>query len=1050
MIDGILSASFARTRTVLTLLVLLLITGLYAYQAIPKESSPDIDIPNIYISMALEGVSPTDSERLLIRPMEQELTAIEGVKEMVATAYQGGGYVLLEFQAGFDKDKALDDVQRAVDKAKINLPDSMDSDPSVNEVNFSLFPVLAVMLSGDVDDRVLLKLGQDLQDKIEAISSVLEVNIAGDKEELVEIILQPALMESYGLKGTELLNFFAASNRLVAAGNMDSGVGRFAIEVPGIFENVQDVMSMPVRVANDSAVTLGDIATIKKTFKDPESYARINGKTAIGLNVVKRTGENVIDTIERVKKVVQNEQSQWPEAMASSIKVDFILDNSKGIRDMLKDLQNNMISAVLLVMVVIIATLGFRSAFLVGVAIPGAFLSGVLFLYMTGFTVNTVVLFALIMSVGMLVDGAVVVTEYADRKLAEGHDKVSAYKSASLRMAWPIIASTMTTLAAFAPLLFWPDVVGEFMGYMPLTLIAVLLSSLFMALIFIPVLGSVIGKAGAISAQALENLKKSETGNILELDGMSGGYVKVLHKLLKVSWLVIPSTIVLMVVVMITYGKIGKGVEFFPDIEPEVASVLVHARGNLSIDEKDTILKQVEDRVLKIGGVDVFYTTVGQAGDKNSETAEDVIGQIQMEFADWDTRPPAKEILNHIRNITADIPGIKIEAQKQQDGPQGGKAIEIELSSRFPEKINPMVDLAYEAMNEIGDFIDVEDSRPLPGIQWDVRVDRTQASKFDLDLSVIGQYIRLVTYGLKITDYRPDDSDEEIDIVVRYPEKNRSLDQLDQMRIETSAGSVPISNFVERKAQPAIGTLNRSNQSRIVTVKADVPEGINASAKLDEVKVWLEANKDRIDPSVSINFRGEDEDQKRSQDFLKKAFSIALFVMALILITQFNSFYHSFLILSAVILSTIGVMLGLLIMDQPFGIVMTGVGVIALAGIVVNNNIVLIDTYKHIIAKGNDSPFDAILRTGAQRLRPVLLTTVTTVLGLIPMVLQMNIDFIGREFSIGAPSTQWWVQLSSAICFGLSFSTILTLVVTPCALYLPHQIKNGFKRFKKK
>lgn len=1049
MIDGILNASFARTRTVLTLLILLLLVGLYAYQTIPKESSPDIDIPNIYISMALEGVSPNDSERLLVRPMEQELTAIEGVKEMTSTAYQGGGYVLLEFQAGFDKDKALDDVQRAVDKAKINLPDSMDSDPSVNEVNFSLFPVLAVMLSGDVDNRILLKLGKNLQDKIEAIGAVLEVNIAGDKEELVEIILQPALMESYGLKGTELLNFFAASNRLVAAGNMDSGVGRFAIEIAGIFESVQDVMNMPVRTSGDSVIKLSDIATIKKTFKDAESYARINGKPAIGLDIVKRTGENVIDTIATVKEVVKKEQAQWPKEIQDSIKVDFILDNSKDIRNMLKDLQNNMISAVLLVMIVIVAALGFRSAFLVGVAIPGAFLSGVLFLFMTGFTVNIVVLFALIMSVGMLVDGAVVVTEYADRKLAEGHDKVSAYKQAASRMAWPIIASTMTTLAAFAPLLFWPDVVGEFMGYMPLTLIAVLSSSLFMALIFVPVLGGVIGKAGAISNEALENLKTSETGNILGLKGITGMYVHLLKKLLKVSWLVVPMTIVLMVVVMMSYAKFGKGVEFFPDIEPEVATVLVHARGNLSIDEKDTILKQVEDRVLGINGVNVFYTTVGKNGEGGGEVAEDVIGEIQMEFSDWDTRPPASKILETIRQSTSDIAGIYIEAQKQQEGPPRGKAVEVELSSRFPEKIDAMVDLTYKALNDIGGFIDMEDSRPLPGIQWDINVDRAQASKFDLDLSVIGQYVRLVTYGLKITDYRPNDSDEEIDIVVRYPEENRTLNQLDQIRIETNLGSVPISNFIERTAKPAIGTLNRSNQARIITIKADVPDGVNASAKLDELKSWLQENKNKIDPAVSVNFRGEDEDQKRSQAFLQKAFVIALFVMALILITQFNSFYYSFLILSAVILSTIGVMLGLLIMGQPFGIVMTGVGVIALAGIVVNNNIVLIDTYKHIVKTGKDSAFDATLRTGAQRLRPVLLTTVTTVLGLIPMVLQMNIDFIGRDFSIGAPSTQWWVQLSSAICFGLSFSTLLTLIVTPCALYLPHQIKGLFQRLKK-
>ncbi len=1048
MISTFISDAFIRRRTVLTLLALILIIGLYSYQAIPKESSPDIDIPNIYVSMALEGISPTDSERLLIRPMEQELTSIEGVKDMKSTAYQGGGVVLLEFQAGFDKDTALEDVQRAVDQGKINLPDSMTSEPEVTEVNFSLFPVLAVMLSGDVDDRILIKMARDLQDKIESLPSVLSVNIVGDQEELVEIVLQPALLESYGLRGNELLDFFAVSNRLVAAGNMESEVGEFSIEVPGVFKSVSDVMNMPVHVSGDSVIKLGDIAQIKKTFKSPETYAYINGKSAVGLNIVKRTGENVIDTIERVKDLVREEEKSWPPALQSALQVNFILDNSKNIRDMLKDLQNNMISAVLLVMIVIVVALGFRSALLVGVAIPGAFLSGILFLFISGLTINIVVLFALIMSIGMLVDGAIVVTEYANRKLAEGYNKTEAYKAASHRMAWPIIASTITTLAAFAPLLFWPDTVGEFMKYMPLTLMAILFSSLFMALIFVPVLGSLIGHSNPDDKELPKDKSapSSDTGDVRQLKGFAGGYVRLLEVLLKKSWLVIPSVIVLLVLVVVTYGKIGKGVEFFPNIEPDMASILVHARGNLSVDEKDTILKTVEDKIIEIEGVKIFYTNVGKFGQRNQNRAEDVIGEIQMEFDDWDKRLPASEILEIVRENTKNLAGIRIETVEQESGPPGGKAVQIEISSLFPEKIDPMVDLVYEALNEIGGFIDLEDSRSLSGIQWNIAVDRAQAAKFDVNLSLVGQYVRLVTYGLKVSDYRPDDSHDEIDIVIRYPRDERTLDQLDQLRIETNSGLVPISNFVQRTASPATGVINRNNQKRILTVKADVPDGVNISQKITDLKQWLELNSQKIDPDVNIMFRGEDEDQKNSQAFLMKAFMLALFAMALILITQFNSFYYSFLILSAVLLSTIGVMLGLLIMGQPFSIVMTGVGVIALAGIVVNNNIVLIDTFQHISKQNKDDIFGSILRTGAQRLRPVMLTTITTVLGLIPMVLQVNIDFLGRDLSIGAPSTQWWVQLSSAIVFGLSFSTVLTLIVTPCALYLPHQIRQRFKK----
>ncbi len=1043
MINPIINAAFARTRTVVSVLVLIIMTGFYAYVAIPKESSPDIDIPIIYVSMSLEGISPDDGERLLLRPMEQEMTSIEGIKEIKSSAYQGGGYVLLEFQAGFDKDRAIEDVQRAVDQARPKLPDSMDTEPKVTEVNFSLFPVVAVMLYGDIPQRQLIDTARHLQDQIEAVPSVLEVNIAGDREELVEIILDPSQIESYGLKGNEILSFFSVSNRLVAAGSLDTGTGRFAVEVPGLFENVQDIMSMPVLTVGDSTIKLSDIATIKKTYKDADTFARIDGQSAIGLNVVKRTGENVIDTIEAVKEVVRLEQEKLP----AGVKVKFILDTSNDIRNMLTDLQNNLISAVLLVMIVLIATLGWRAASLVGISVPGAFLSGVLFLYMTGLTVNVVVLFALIMSVGLLVDGTVVVVEYADRKMVEGLSRKDAYMEASRRMSWPIISSTMTTLAAFAPLLFWPDLVGEFMKYMPLTLIAVLASSLFMALVFIPVLGSLLGRpATDKSSPQYMTLRASEDGDLGDIKGFTGKYISLLRFALNHAGFVVGGTFVLLIAVFMLYGAKGNGVEFFPDIEPEVASVLVHARGNLSVYEKADILTQVENRIFDVEGIDVFYTTVGQVGNNNDETAEDVVGQIQIEFEDWDKRPKADDILKEIRNRTDDLAGIKIEARKAEEGPGQGKAVEIEVASFSPELLGPTVEKIRAVMEEKGGFVDAEDTRPLPGITWKLNVDRAQAAKFGIDLSLIGQYVRLITNGLKVSEYRPDGSDDEIDIVIRYPLNQRTLDYLDSLRIETSQGLVPITNFVKREAVPAVGTVNRAKQKRVLSVKSDVEQGLNVTALVDEMKVWLEENASEIPPGVSISFRGEDEDQRTAQQFLMKAFLIALFVMAVILVTQFNSFYHGLLILSAVIMSTIGVMVGLLLMGQPFGIIMSGVGVIALAGIVVNNNIVLIDTYQFLNKNSGEDRFTSVLRTGAQRLRPVLLTTATTILGLIPMVLQVNIDFIARDISVGAPSTQWWVQLSSAIVFGLTFATILTLVVTPCALYLPQKIRDRFSK----
>lgn len=1038
-----------RTRTVLATLLLLLLTGFYAYHAIPKESSPDIDIPLIYVSMSLEGVSPEDAERLLLRPMEQELAGIEGLKEMRSTAFQNGGNVLLEFQAGFDKDRALDDVRVAVDLAKPELPDSMDRDPTVNEVNFSLFPIIAITLSGDIPERTLIRLARTLQDKLEAIDSVLEAKISGNREELVEVIIDPTLVESYNLSGADLVSFFQRSNRLIAAGKLDTGSGGFVVKVPGVFETASELLDMPLVVSGDSTVTIRDIAEVRRSYKDPETFARVNGRPAVVLDVVKRSGENIINTIDRVRDIVNVEKENWP----NGIEVNFILDESKTIKERLSDLQNNMISAVLLVMIVVVAALGLRAAGLVGVAIPGSFLTGVLVIFLMGLTVNVVVLFALILSVGMLVDGAIVVVEYADRKMAEGMDKKEAYTRAAERMAWPIIASTATTLAAFAPLLFWPGIVGEFMRYMPLTLIAVLSASLAMALIFVPTLGALLGKEGEMSDPAtMKLLSAAETGDLNAIKGLTGRYIKFLNGALNRPLLVVLLCVGMLFGINIAYGKFGKGVEFFPNIEPDVVSVLVHSRGNYSVWEEKDLVAEVEERLLDIEGLDVVYSTAGgNIGQSNEEIANDVIGQIQLALKDWNKRPSAAAIEEEIRNKTGDIAGLQVEVREQQDGPQSGKDIQIELSSRHPEKLDGAVELVYQAMNEIGGFIEIEDSRPIPGIEWELKVDRTQASKFGVDLSSVGDYVRMVTNGLEISEYRPNDSDDEIDIVARHPVETRTLSQLDNVRIETANGSVPISSFVERIAVPATGVINRTDQRRTYMVKANLESGLNITQKITEIQSWAKDNVDRWDPEVSMAFKGDDENQRESGAFLVKALLIALFVMFTILLTQFNNFYHAFLILTAVVMSTIGVMIGLLITGQPFGIVMSGVGVIALAGIIVNNNIVLIDTFQQIQRDFPDMALkEVIIRTGAQRMRPVLLTTVTTVLGLLPMVLQVNIDFINRIVEFGAPSTQWWVQLSTAICFGLIFSTALTLVVTPCALLLPEKFGIMRDKFKRK
>lgn len=1033
--NAIIDAALTHSRTILTAFVLLLISGTLSYIQIPKEADPDISIPIIYVTMSHEGISPEDAERLLIRPMEQKLRSIEGVKEMKGTGYEGGGNVLLEFDAGFDVDQALDDVREKVDLAKPDLPSDTD-EPEVHEVNLSQFPVITVTLAGELPERTLLKLGRHLRDSIEGIASVLEVKIAGDREEQVEILIDPVKVESYGLSPADAINAVRSSNLLIAAGAQDTGKGRFALKVPGLFETEMDIYRTPIKVDGDSVVMLGDITEIRRGFKDRESYARINGRNAIALEVSKRSGENIIDTIASIRNLVASERQNWPEALQNGVDIAFANDKSNDIKTMLGDLQNNVIAAILLVLIVVISALGLRTAGLVGISIPGSFLTGILLLSVMGYTINIVVLFALILAVGMLVDGAIVVTEYADRKMIEGEPRNVAYGLAAKRMSWPIIASTATTLAAFLPLMFWPGVVGEFMKYLPLTLIFTLSASLMMALVFVPTLGSVIGKpGGTVDTETMQALAAEEGGHIHGVHGFTGLYLKLLDKAISHPAKVLLVALMVLVGVQYSYAMYGKGVEFFPDVEPDFAKLQVKARGNLSVDEKDNLMREVEQRILDINNkhheFDVIYTKSGGGG--LSEDSEDTIGSITLELTDWQTRRKADQILDEIKQRVSDISGIYVDRRKQESGPPVGKAVQVQLLSHNPRLLDPAIEKLRAAFDEIGGFDNIEDSRPLPGIDWRISVDRPQAAKFGADVSLIGNAVMMASGGLRLGGYRPDDSEDELDIRVRYPKPYRNIHQLDQIRVATAAGMVPLSNFVTITPVSRTGKINRVDGLRVMEVKSDVVEGILPNDQVKKVVAWLKTAD--LDPDIKVTFKGEDEEQKLAEQFLVKAFGVALFIMAVILVTQFNSFYSALLVLTAVIMSTIGVFIGLLVTEQPFGIVMGGIGVIALAGIVVNNNIVLIDTFDRL-KETEQNVRDAILKTGAQRLRPVLLTTITTMLGLMPMVLGVNIDFVNRAVSIGAPAMQWWGQLSTAIVFGLGFATILTLVVTPSALML--------------
>jgi len=980
--------------------------------------------------MSHEGISPDDAERLLVKPMEKELQSITGIKEMRSVASESHASVLLEFDAGFDSDQALLDVREKTDIAKSELPAATD-EPQVNEINLALFPVVTISMSGSLPELTLVKLATDLQDKLEALPGVMNAEIAGKREELLEVIVDPVVMETYNVDLNTLFQLVAENNLLVAAGAIDTGAGRMVLKVPGIIEDLDDVLNMPVKVSGNTVITFDDVASLRRTFKDPEGFARLDGQPTLALEVSKRIGANIIETIDAVKQTIEDNRQFWPP----NLRVGIHLDQSKATKTMLTDLQNNVASGVVFVMIIITAALGLRSSLLVGLAIPGSFLTGIFIIYAMGYTMNVIVLFSLILVVGMLVDGAIIVVEHADRNINAGMHRKKAFAEASKRMAWPIIASTFTTLAVFAPLLFWPGLIGQFMRYMPITVLACLLASLTMALIFIPVLGGIIGRKTTPNNKATEDGYVSEYDESSPLNDKSNwllkGYMKVLSVLLIHPAKTFTAILLTTILTYFVYSVLGKGVEFFPDIEPEVLMVQIQARGDLSIFEKDKIVSEIEQRLIGRDEIISVYSRSFANPDEN--VAADVIGTVQLELAEWNARDKAKDLIPLWREVMADIPGIQLQVRALEGGPDNGKPINIQISSINREKMFEATEYVRGLMQEVGGFSDVEDNRPLPGVEWILDVDREQATRYGASVSLIGNVIQLVTNGIVLAEFRPDDTADELEIRVRYPIKNRNLGQLDELRVPTSNGLVPVSNFLTLAPAPRTGVIQRVDAQRVITIQSDVAEGVLADDILKQLKDKLASGPQ--DPTVGIKFKGEAAEQLETMIFLGTAFVSALFMMMIILLTQFNSFYQSMLVMSAILFSTAGVLLGLLITGQPFGIVMVGIGIIALAGIVVNNNIVLIDTYNGFRDRG-ESTMESALKTGALRMRPVLLTAITTILGLMPMVLAMNINLLGREISFGAPSTQWWTQLASAIAGGLAFTTLLTLFMTPCLLVL--------------
>ena len=1038
MIGSLIGGAIKRRKVVLAITFVLTLFGLGAYMTLPRESNPDITFPFVQVMVPYPGVSPEDAERLLVRPLEVELQSIEGLKEMNSRASQGMAMVSLEFPVNFDKEKTLNDIRSKVDMAKGRFPPDAE-EPIIEEANTSQDPVLTVVLHGKSPERTLYNTARELKDRIETLPGIQRADLYGNREELLEVTIDPLRMESYGITAGEIVNVIRANNQLVPAGNLETAQGRFAVKIPGVVEGPAEVLALPIKAAGDRVVTIGDVADVRRTFREATTLSRVNGETSMSIDIVKRPGANILDTVEAVKKMVSDEQKRW----AAPVDVTYTFDQSEDIARTLTLLESGLIIAVILVMMIVVASLGLRAGLLVGTAIPCCFLLAFLILQATGITLNMMVMFGLVLAVGMLVDGSIVVVEYADRKLSEGYDKKEAYRLAGEKMFWPVFNGIATTLCAFVPFLFWNEIVGKFMSYLPITLFFVLGASILIALIFTPALGSIFGKKGDDHAEQSENVRISEEGDPLKMTGFMGRYANFLWAIIHRPLRTIGVAVVAIVAIITWFVMTPHRTEFFLDSDPEWVTVFVKARGNLGTPAMNDLVSQVETRLAGVKGVENRFVRVGRSGGGTQGGAPaDTIGSIRLDFVDFEERQHlglrGADIAKTVRERVGELPGARTEVRTPQNGPSGGKDVQIELRSSDNVALDRASETILAEMRKTGDLIEVEDSRTSPGLEWNLAVDREAAGRYGVSVLSVGQAIQFATNGAFAGRFRPDDTDQELDIRVRFPADARNLSTFDQLKIMTSQGPVPASYFVTREAAPQVTGINRRDGQRVVVIQANAEEGKAANQIINQLRPAIE--KAGISESVRWKFRGADEETAEAGMFFLIAISVSLFMMGMILLWQFNSFWGVFCTLFAVVLSTVGVVLGIQVNVMGtfdyISIIMAGTGVVALAGVIVGHNIVLVDTFYQLKRAGE--PADkAALRAAAMRFRPVLLTTLTAVVGLLPLMFQVEPNFRTGTIEYKPPGSEWWVQMAGAIVWGLSFSTFLTLLLTPVMLAMP-------------
>ena len=1027
----------SHARATIAIMLLIVLTGAGSRLSMPVELSPNVVLPVVMTMVRYDGISPEDGNRLLVRPIEKELKTIDGIEEIQATASEGYVVVTTEFEVSDNIKQAVADVREAVNRAKADFPDGAE-EPIVDELSPSPEPSIVITFSGSaVSERELYRAAKFFQSKLETLPDVLKADLSGHREEIVEVIIDPEKLKLFNISINEFTRAISVNNVLIPTGEIDLAGGRFGIKVPAILESYKDIENVPIKSSPSKSISLGDLAEVRRTFRDAQGYGLINGEKALAIDVRKRITANLIDTVTNTKQIIESYRSDFSE----NLDIGYAFDTSEMTEQMVNELQGNIITAMCLVLALVVATLGFRSGLLVGFAIPFSILGALIIINSLGHSFNFMVMFGLLLSLGMLIDGAIVVVEHANTKVSEGISFKKAYSDSVGRMAVPVIASTGTTLAAFLPLLFWPGVSGDFMSYLPITVFAVLGWSLLYALVFVPTLGTVLGRRRGKNKKLPEDRESEKSARTLFLP-LEKVYLKILKPVVNAPVKFAGIMFIFIFGIFALYFKFNSGQEFFTPIESQYGMIEIRAQGNLSINEQREITLSVNRIVEQLEGVKQLY---GYSSATNyvpfgSDVSRDQISTILVELVPRSERSSgSREIFRTIREKTKSIPGIFVTGQEMEQGPPTGKDIQIQLSSSNRASLYKKAkDLRVWIDQNVEGIRDLQDTLPLAGIQWEIDVDESRAAMLGIDIVSVGNMIQLITNGAIIGKFRPDDADDEVEIRLRFPTQDRRLSNIRDLMVQSNNGPVPIGAFTRIVPASRVDSIQRINMDETVFIMANSEDGFLPDDQIQIIDSWVLANQDS---TVEVKYRGANEEQQKSADFLLTAFLLAMSVMLIMLITQFNSFYQSGLILFSVILSTAGVLLGLLISQNTFSTVLTGVGIVALAGIVVNNNIVLIDTYNFIRARNPQiSASNAVFNAARERFRPVMLTTITTVVGLLPLANGMSIDLINRTYTIGGMVSSWWQPLASAIVNGLLVATILTLLLTPAMLLVPEII----------